>query len=598
MSRLEWELPPGMDVQWMRNVKTTAPYDAIRAGVRTLSGLDERIRIEPASVLKQVGDISPDSEEARRVANEWERALKWQMDLASRRRAILRQDIPRSAIKYDEVVTQVIHLPTQIKAISKLGGSASRQKAALALGQFAVIPRNPRNVYVKYSDYMAESVLYIKVMPGRKIMNEWNNKKLGMILEENENKDRARPEEMWVFFDYVDYDSRAVFCYPGEDVTRIGLEDGGAMPDKFVELMMEDWPYDFLPWSCVVGGSQLEAAPHYSRFPMLYGVYKAEQWITANILASLGVSEAIAEAARPDLIRSGPDPESIELQYDTPGGAFDVPPAHDLEPLEQKPMDPALREAYERFVTDMGTATVPQVLINAEASPNEPGFGFNLRIRQAIGALLPWKLLSERSFAETYRLFLYWAKATNTPIEGYGENGEQYQILPKNIDRDRLYLDVDLEADVPIDKEQLMLTAIQASQQLKMPTRQILEMIGVTDPERMMDEWQKEQLTIAYLQGQTERIAAEASGILQQQAQEMAQEMAEEIIAQQEAEAQEQEVIAQQEAEAAQAPLEPGIAEGVPGLEGAATSGRAALSAPNATRENQTGRDQAGNPLQ
>ena len=37
MSRLEWTFPPGMDAPWLRAFKTTAPYDAIRAGVRVLS---------------------------------------------------------------------------------------------------------------------------------------------------------------------------------------------------------------------------------------------------------------------------------------------------------------------------------------------------------------------------------------------------------------------------------------------------------------------------------------------------------------------------------------------------------------------------------
>ena len=579
MSRLEWELPSGMNLQWMRNVKTTAPYDAIRAGVRVLSGLDEHIKIEPASVLKAVGGISPESEEARHVANEWERALKWQMDLAVRRRSILRQDVPRSAIKYDEVVGQVIHLPTQIRAIENMQGSASRQKAALARGQFAIIPRNPRNVYVRYSDYMAESVLYIKIMSPQRIMREWNNEKLGKLIEDKE------ADKKWIFFDYVDYDSRAVFCYPGEDPTKIGLDEKSKGSGKFIELMMEDWPYDFLPWSAVVGGSQLESAPHFSRFPMLYGVYKAEQWITANILGSLQVSEAIAEAARPDLVRSGPDPESIELQYDTVGGAFDVPPAHEIKVLEQKPLDPALREAYDRFVADMARATIPSVLITAEAAPEETFSGFNLRIQQAVGALLPWKLLSERWFAETYRIMLYWAKASNTPIEGFGDNGQVYRINPKDIDRERLYLDVELEPDVPIDKQQRMLTAIQASQQLKMPTRQILEMLGVTDPERMVDQWMMEQLEFAYLQGQTERIATEAAGILEQQAQQMAEE-----------------VIAAQAAEGAQAPREPGVAEGIPAAEGdifdpAAGGLPAQSSAPGATREGQTGQDRLGNAV-
>ena len=47
MSRLEWSRPGGMDAPWMRDFKITAPHDAIKAGVRVLSGLDEDITIDP-----------------------------------------------------------------------------------------------------------------------------------------------------------------------------------------------------------------------------------------------------------------------------------------------------------------------------------------------------------------------------------------------------------------------------------------------------------------------------------------------------------------------------------------------------------------------
>ena len=118
MSRLEWTRPPGMDAPWMRDFKTTAPYDAIKAGVRVLSGLDERITIDPYGFDEMdAGDLNA----AKLKANAWEVSLKWQMDRASRRRAILRQDVVRSAMSYDEIVGQVVHLPTQIKAIKKLG---------------------------------------------------------------------------------------------------------------------------------------------------------------------------------------------------------------------------------------------------------------------------------------------------------------------------------------------------------------------------------------------------------------------------------------------------------------------------------------------
>ncbi len=364
IARLDWSLPSGMDDEWIREVKTTAPHDAIRAAVRVLSALDEDIKIDPFTIPGDFGEF------ARDIANQWEIALKWQMDKAVRRRAILRQDVVRSAVMYDEIVGQVVHLPTQIKAIENMGGNANRQKAAQRYGDFVINLRNPKNVYTKYSDYMLESVLYVTRKHVMEIQSYWNNPKLQSLINKGE------VSEDWILFDWSDYDRHTVFIIPGR--TLDVLVDPEEM-EETIMLMDEEWTYDFLPWACVVGGSQLESQPHNSRFPLLYGIYKADQWINTNIIGSLQISEAIAEAARPDVKRTGIRPETVEADYGEPGGTWDVPAGHDVEAMPDKGLDPALREAYDRFVFEMSQSTLPRVLVNAEAGPEETFSGFNLR---------------------------------------------------------------------------------------------------------------------------------------------------------------------------------------------------------------------------
>jgi hypothetical protein len=417
MSRLEWKLPGGMP-EWSREFKTTAPFDAIKAGVRVLSGLDEDITIDPYAFEEYAaGDWAG----AKQKANRWETVLKWQMDRAARRRAILRQDVVRSALMYDEVCGQIVHLPTQIKTIEKLGGNPNRQRAALRHGDFAILLRNPQTVYTRYSDYMLEGVLYASVKHPKDIMSFWNNAELGKLIEDDE----AAPK--WTLFDYVDYNRRVVFCYPGESVDRItlgGQKDEDDKPAVVIELLNEPWDMDFLPWSIVLGGTQLHKAPDQSRFPLLYGILKSDQWNNTNIIGTLLLSEAIAEAARPDVARKGIMPDSVEATYGEPGGTWDVPAGHDVEPMPDKGLDPALREALDRQISDMGRATIPSVLVTAEMAPNEPFAGFNLRIQQAMGSLMPYKFLSERWFEEAYGLMLTWAKESGEGIRGYGKNSE------------------------------------------------------------------------------------------------------------------------------------------------------------------------------
>jgi hypothetical protein len=501
IARLDWSFPSGMDAEWIREVKTTAPHDAIRAAVRVLAGLDERIKIDPFTIPGNFGEF------AREIANQWEVALKWQMDKAVRRRAVLRQDVVRSAVMYDEIVGQVVHLPTQIKAIEKLGGKANRQRAAQRYGDFVINLRNPKNVYTRYSDYMLESVMYLVRKKINDIQIVWNNPELQRLID----KDEA-PED-WILFDWSDYDRHTVFVIPG---TTLDVLVDPEKTDEAIMLMDEEWKYEFLPWACVVGGSQLEVAPHHSRFPMLYGIWKADQFVNTNIIGSLQISEAIAESAAPKVKKSGIRPESIESHYGEPGGAWEVPAGHDVEAMPQDGLDPALREAYDRFIFEMNQSTLPRVLINAEAGPEETFSGFNLRVQQAMASLTPYKFLSERWFEEAYRVMLNWARVSKEGITGYDKNRMEYRIPAEDIDPNRLYMKIELQQDVPIDRQQRVMTAIQTSQHLKLPTRDVLEQLGETNPDEKIKQWTFEQFDMAYLQGVLQEISFNSANTIQQ----------------------------------------------------------------------------------
>jgi len=256
----------------------------------------------------------------------------------------------------------------------------------------------------------------------------------------------------------------------------------------------------------------------------------------------------------------------------------------------------------------MSRTTIPQVLVTAEMGPDEPFAGFNMRIQQAMASLLPYKNLSERWFEEAYRLMLYWAKESGKPIAAPGGA----QVEPEDIDKDRIYMSVSLEADVPIDKQARMATAIQASRELKMPTRDVLEMLGETDPERKIKDWMQEQLDMAYFQGVLQQIQMEASGAIEQAiqegAQQLAQQMVEQMVQQQGGEGAQgasggppQDILAQQQAAAAQAPT-PFGAQGIPGAEGMGMNPNegglpAQMMQPGATREGQTGISATGEEI-
>jgi len=584
LAHLEYQLPRALDsLEWMRTVRVTAPFDFIRAGSRTLHGLTVRPRIDPITVVKAVKQNNL-SDEAKAKANEWETALTWQYHKAVSRAAILMEDIPRSALMYDEVVGQVIHLPSQIKAIEDMGGNAARQKAAKRYGDFAIDLQHPKNVHVRYSKYMPEQFVLVTIVEPQSIVDFWGEKasKLKKLLDAGEAADH------YILVDDASYDGRAVFCYPGDQIEPM-IRAAEEKDKGIIEIVVEDLDVPFLPWFGAVGGTVLDTAPEKQRFPLLYGIWKSEQWVTANILASLGVAETIAEAARPDFIATGPSVDDIEVEYVQPGGLMKVPLGNTVTPTQQRTIDPAIREAWDRFVADMGT-TLPRILVTADALPDEPFAGYNMRLKQALASLIPYKHLAERATSQIYEKMLLWCHYSGVPIKGYHEE-EMYQIEPEDIDPDAIYLTVELQPDVAIDQQQRTNTAVMQARELRRPMEDILQEMGETDPQGATQRWMKEQLVLAEFQGMLQGIQAEASGAIQQAAMQMAQEMLGQMQQQQQQMGQMQEQMPMAPTEAG---LAPGLGMGFNPNEGGQPFSQAM---PGATREMQSGLSRTGEAL-
>jgi hypothetical protein len=114
-----------------------------------------------------------------------------------------------------------------------------------------------------------------------------------------------------------------------------------------------------------------------------------------------------------------------------------------------------------------------------------------------------------------------------------------------------------------------------------MPTRDILEMLGETDPERKIKEWTFEQMDMAYLGGVVQQIQFEASQAIEQAIQAA------------------QQAAVQQVMEQAQQQQGGGVGGGAAGAEGQGTMFDpnqgglpGATNNPNATREMVTGQTQ------
>lgn len=165
MWQARWRLPEEISgLGWIHRVVSTDPHDALRVGVQVLASAAPRIKALPVGL----GRLSAAGLE------QVEHALAWLFHQANRRRqASVLRDIVLSALLFDEVAVQVVHLPHQIKALAAGGGSTASLQSARRYGDFANLVRNPRDVHVRYSDWLAEAVLYRQVIPAEDLVRFW-----------------------------------------------------------------------------------------------------------------------------------------------------------------------------------------------------------------------------------------------------------------------------------------------------------------------------------------------------------------------------------------------------------------------------------------
>ena len=483
-----WQLPEEIaDVRWMHKVVSTDPHDALRAGVRALSAIGPRIKVQPMG-----------AGEARKTeADQIERALGWLFHQANRRRqASVLSDIVLSALMYDEVIAQVVYLPHQIRAVEAAGGSTQQLRAARRGGAFALLVRNPRQVHVRCSDWMTEAVLLRRVMPAAEVIGFWGKqaRRVSAALEE----DNSGTLRYATVYDYMDLEHRVVWVTLHEDPSAVLPES--ALEDSLptCEIVRQAHGLDFLPWVAKVGGTTLAQTPAHQRVPLLYSVYQSGQWDTQNILETLLTSEVIAYAAAPRLKVEGPT-GNVEIDYGEPGRAAYVPPGHNISPMLPPKMDESLAAIADRIGSRIDKSTVPRVLQTADFPPSAAFATLNLATQSGLKSLNPYKALAEQALAGMFSQMLDWIAIDGRPVAAYslgrGSSGEQIVLDPANFDPEDLYLEVELTTDIPTDKVARIGAAAQAVRELGYSRARALEYVGESDPtvileERRQEEWE------------------------------------------------------------------------------------------------------------
>ena len=480
-----WHLPEEIaDLRWMHKVISTDPHDAIRAGVRALSAIAPRIKVQAIGT----------GEKRKILADQVERTLGWLFHQANQRRqASVLSDIVLSALLYDEVVAQVIYLPHQIRAVAAAGGNTRQLSAARRGGAFAVLVRSPRQVHIRTSDWMPEAALLHRVMPVEELMNFWGKQAGQIAAALAEDKNEAL--RYATVYDYMDLEHRVVWAYLHEDPTAVSPESGLDGNTSTYQIVRQAHELDFLPWVAKVGGTTLAQTPTHQRIPLLYSVYQSGQWETQNILETLLTSEVIAYASAPRLKVEGPT-NNIEIDYGEPGRAAYVPPGHDISAMLPPKMDESLAAIADRIGSRIDKSTVPRILQTSDFPAGTAFATLNLATQSGIKSLSPYKALAEQALSGIFTQMLDWIALDGRPVAAYNlgrqASGEQIILDPADFAPDELYLEVELTTDIPSDKVSRIGAAAQAVRELGYSRARALEYIGESDPTIILEERRQE----------------------------------------------------------------------------------------------------------
>jgi hypothetical protein len=458
MFKMKYSLPQSMSaLDWVRLVISTDPHDQIRGGTRVLSTLDETLRINSYS----------DSAEMRDLANRMEKALKSNMKNACRRRSVnVISDLVMSGLLYDEICLQVLYLPWQNKI---KGIKGNRKKAMDRFGPYVVIPHKPSNVHTQYSNYMMEAVLSVTDTTTSEVLKFWGDTGTAKL-----KKDDA-PDTVTVF-DYWDYDQRMVWCV-----------DADAADGKEIVLVDEEMDLPFIPWVSRRGGTTLQGEAEHQRLPLMYATYQSKAWETQNISQTLAFSEGIARAASPRWKKTGPGAENIEIDYGDPSGAVVVGPGQDAQPMQPPMLDQGMMEIVNQSRQTINRSGISEILLGAGSLANVAYSTINMTTQSAMGVLKPYKSLAEESLADAYTLFILWASHNGDSIKGIGldkdKKSKLFDVKNSEIKPDDMVVEVSLNPDVPVDRQQKINGAVMMKERLGVDEATALEYVGESDPE-------------------------------------------------------------------------------------------------------------------
>jgi len=485
MVNLDWEAPEVLTkLQWVRPQVELFFRQIVEAATRILS--DSKPRISLVS-------YDPDKEE---LVNAHEKVLKWQLHAASRRRSeTIVHDMAESAVRYSMIIQQVTYLPEQIKGIESRKGNANRLKAIQRKSPFVVITHSPRNVHPRFSDMGLEEIQIDRAMDPHAIVDLFSEKvvtelKAQIAASEGELSDAILRE-------YVSYDYHCVWVEWGPVINSETHARGNVF-----EFLREEWKWTFLPFVVRISGSNLDEGKEFQIRPLLGDAYHGDQFDLLNRVKTMRFSEQLRYAGSPKKWFSSDTRNRPDMDVKSADLMVHISGDEKIGDLVPATPDPSLGMLYGELKADQAKSTLSDLLMGGEIPSGAAFASINMVTHSAMAVLKPIRELVQNSMADLLELFLLYAHYSQKKLVGYSmadeDRNKLYTIKPGEVDPANLFIDVELSADLPTDRQSRMLTAQVGIQTGLLSRKDARQDIGVTDNQEVEDNLLSERWMDAF----------------------------------------------------------------------------------------------------
>jgi len=518
IDNLNWALPRGWESKdWIRKRVSTDGHDALRS----LASLFD--------THNPKWEILPRGEADKDAAEELETWLEWHMKRANQigEKSPFRKAL-HNAGKYNRVVLQVDYLPYWLPEKKKW---TPEQKAAAKAGPFCITVHNPRNVYYDMGKYGLKWVASVTKLYGYEIINHWSayegdneeGKKVKSSLSKIRKEIEKDPKTCYIHVDFTSYEKRTVACFKAETIEQFSRMAADA--EHFTIVDSEN-KLSFIPWTVVTGDSD----------PLLHSLHLGGAWENQNLIETIVDSSVLRRAFAPLLKHRKQVGVNKELDIDFSGNeaVVELEGQEDADYMSPPPIDPALSQLSGSNASRMSSSLGMRNLQSMEMSGNVQYSTLNAFIQLQMARLEPYKRTAEKAWEQAAEIMFYWVKETGDKLTAYRTKSKNEQKMkgmslvvgPEDFEIEDLHIQCDLIANTPTDKMQQvnMYSALKGAG-AQIGWGDLLERLGMGNPEILKQDWMNEQLEGVALQNYVEKLKAEIQMEIQAKQMEMQNQM-------------------------------------------------------------------------